>query len=148
MRLSDEQSRQVIVSALQRARAIGSPVTVAVVDSGGFLVGLERMTGARPLTPRLAMAKAYSAAVMERPTSDLRDWQSRDPGFFAQVGRMGEHPIVATEGGVPIKFDGSVVGAVGVAGAAPAQDQEIAETALLESGYELVFEAFPKLLAP
>ena len=132
-----------IASAVEAARGLGVVVTVAVVDSGGFLVGVERMTGARPLTPRIAIAKAYSASLMERPTSDLRDWQSRDPGLFAQVGRMGEHPIVAAEGGLPIRLDGHILGGIGVAGAAPAHDQEIAEAALTAAGYELVFDVWP-----
>ncbi len=144
MSLSAERSREIITGALAIARELDAVVAVAVVDSGGFLVGLDRMTGARRLTPSIAAAKAYAAAVMERPSCHLRDWQARDPEFFAQVGRMGDRPIAAAEGGVPMKLEGTFLGAIGIAGAAPAHDQQIAVAALLQCGYELVFDAFPK----
>jgi uncharacterized protein GlcG (DUF336 family) len=72
-------------------RTPGKALGIAVADCGGFVVLVERMDGARPMTPSIALSKAYSAAVMQRPTSD--------PVFFTQVGRMGQHPIVATKGG-------------------------------------------------
>ena len=71
-----------------------------VVDTGGFSIVSERMDGARPLTPSIAIAKAYTAAVMQRPTRMLKGWCDSQPSFFAQVSRMGHHPIVATDGGV------------------------------------------------
>ncbi|MFY9671284.1 MAG: hypothetical protein WAK44_25315, partial [Trebonia sp.] len=51
------------------------------------------------------LSKAYSAAVMQRPTSMLENWRNSDPVFFTQVGRMGQHPIVATKGGYTLKRD-------------------------------------------
>ena len=67
-----------------------------MVDAGGFVVVIERMDGARPMTPSIALAKAYWAAVMQRPTQMLKEWSDSDPVFFSQVARMGQHPIVAT----------------------------------------------------
>ena len=78
----------------------GKALSIAVVDYGGFVVLVERMDGARPMTPSIALSKAYSAAVMQRPTSMLENWRNSDPVFFIQVGRMGQHPIVATKGRV------------------------------------------------
>ena len=53
------------------------PFPEAVVDYGGFIVLIERMDGARPMTADIALAKAYSAAVMQRPTEMLENWPGR-----------------------------------------------------------------------
>ncbi|MFY9651196.1 GlcG/HbpS family heme-binding protein [Trebonia sp.] len=74
----------------------GKALSLAVVDYGGFIVLVERMDGARPMTPSIALSKAYSAAVMQRPTSMLENWRNSDPVFFTQVGRMGQHPWAAS----------------------------------------------------
>jgi uncharacterized protein GlcG (DUF336 family) len=51
---------------------LNKPVTVVVIDTGGYTVASERMDGARPLTPSIAIAKAYTAAIMQRPTRMLK----------------------------------------------------------------------------
>jgi len=142
MPLELSEARRLIVLAQEHALQYGKAITVAVVDSGGFLLALERQDGARPLTPSIATSKAYSAAVMQRPTNMLKAWSESDPVFFSQVARMGQHPIVATEGGVTIKRDGELLGGIGVSGGRPEEDQEICEAALTAGGFELTFEAW------
>jgi uncharacterized protein GlcG (DUF336 family) len=83
------EARALVAAAQRKAIEIGKPVTIAVVDTGGFSIVSERMDGARPLTPSIAMAKAYTAAVMQRPTRMLKGWCDSQPEFFAQVSRMG-----------------------------------------------------------
>jgi uncharacterized protein GlcG (DUF336 family) len=122
-----------------RALKLGKALSIAVVDYGGFIVLVERMDGARPMTPSIALSKAYSAAVMQRPTSMLEGWRNSDPVFFTQVGRMGQHPIVATKGGYTIKRDGVILGGLGISGGSPDEDQKIAEDALRAHGFELEF---------
>jgi uncharacterized protein GlcG (DUF336 family) len=107
------------------ARHHEQALSIAVVDYGGFVVLVERIDGARPMTSSIALSKAYSAAVMQRPTSMLKGWRNSDPVFFTQVGRMGQHPIVATKGGYTIKLDGSIVGGLGISGGSPDEDQKV-----------------------
>jgi uncharacterized protein GlcG (DUF336 family) len=142
MTLTLLEARKLIALAQEHSAQYGKAITVAVVDAGGFLLALERQDGARPLTPSIALSKAYSAAVMQRPTNMLKAWSESDPVFFSQVARMGQHPIVATEGGVTIKRDGEVVGGIGVSGGRPEEDQAICEAALTAAGFELTFEAW------
>ncbi len=99
MTLPYQDARDLVDAARARALDLGKALSIAVVDYGGFVVLIERMDGARPMTPDIALAKAYSAAVMQRPTEMLENWRNSDPVFFTQVGRMGQHPIVATKGG-------------------------------------------------
>jgi uncharacterized protein GlcG (DUF336 family) len=137
--LTLETARDLVKAAQDRARIINKPVCVAVVDGGGFLVALERMDGARPLTPSIALAKGYTAAIMQRPGKMLKAWAESQPGFFAQVSRMGHQPIVATEGSVTIKKNGVLLGGLGVSGGTGDEDQKICEEALAASGYDTTF---------
>jgi len=140
MKLALDAAKSIIAAAQAQARALNKPITVVVVDDGGFIVATERMDGARPLTPSIAGAKAYTAAVMQRPTNMLKGWSKSQPEFFAQVSRMGHQPIVATDGGVTIKKGGELLGGLGISGGTGEEDQQICEAALSEAGYELDFK--------
>jgi uncharacterized protein GlcG (DUF336 family) len=139
MSLQLADAKALVAAAQRKAIEVGKPVTIVVVDSGGFSIASERMDGARPLMPSIAIAKAYTAAVMQRPTKMLKGWCDSQPSFFAQVSRMGHHPIVATDGGVTIKKGGDILGGLGVAGGTGDDDQEIAMAALRDCGFELEF---------
>ncbi len=134
-----QDARSLADDALARALGLGKALSIAVVDYGGFVVLIERMDGARPMTPDIALSKAYSAAVMQRPTTMLENWRQSDPVFFTQVGRMGKHPIVATKGGYPLKRDGTILGGLGISGGSPDEDQQICEDVLRAAGFELDF---------
>jgi len=133
------EAKAIIAAAQRKAVEVGKPVTIVIVDSGGFSIASERMDGARPLTPSIAIAKAYTAAIMQRPTRMLKGWCDSQPTFFAQVSRMGHQPIVATDGGLTIKREGQILGGVGVAGGTGEDDQEIALAALRDCGFDLEF---------
>ena len=143
MTITVEAAKELIELAFEHGAQYGKAVAVAVVDAGGFLVALERQNGARPITPSIATSQAYSAAVMQRPTADLKGWSTADPTLFAQVAGMGMYPILASPGGVPVKRQGELLGGLGVAGALGTEDQAISEAALTAAGYELSFDAWP-----
>jgi uncharacterized protein GlcG (DUF336 family) len=145
MNISFADARKIADACCERAVALNKPMTVAVVDTGGFIVVLQRMDDARPLQPSIATAKAYTAAIMQRPASMLKGWADSQPAFFAQLSTMAQHPILATEGAVPIKHDGLVIGGLGVAGGTAAEDQQVCEEVLRALGYELDFELFNRI---
>ena len=145
MSIALADAKKIVDAASRRATELNKPITIAVVDSGGFIVALERMDGARPLQPSIATAKAYTAAVMQRPSLMLKGWADSQPGFFAQVATMGLHPIVATEGGIPIKQRGQLIGGLGIAGGTGPEDQQLCEAVLKELGYDLDFEQFNRI---
>lgn len=142
MNVSAAEAGEVLRLAQEESVRIGKAMSIAVVDSGGYIVSILRMDGARPLTPKIALSKAYSAAAMQRPTKMLKDWSNSDPVFFSQVATMGMEPIVATLGGVTLKRGGQVVGAVGVSGGTPQEDQDIADKIVAELGFETDFAAW------
>jgi uncharacterized protein GlcG (DUF336 family) len=137
-------AEEIIDAAHRRAREIGKAVSVAVVDAGGFPVAIRRPDGARPLTPDIARAKAYTAAVMQRPGPMLKKWQESQPVFFSQLSQLpgAALPIMAAEGSVTIKKDGEIIGGLGIAGGTADEDQRIAEEVLKVLGYELEFAAW------
>jgi uncharacterized protein GlcG (DUF336 family) len=139
MRLELPEARALVEASIAMAADLGKAVTVAVVDAGGYLVTLDRMDGARPLTPSIALAKAYSAAVMQRPTSMLRGWSESDPVFFSQVARMGHQPVVATSGGFTLKRGDVFLGGLGVAGASADEDEQICVGVVRAAGFDMTF---------
>jgi uncharacterized protein GlcG (DUF336 family) len=139
MTLPFHDARTLADGARARAMELGKALSIAVVDYGGFVVLIERMDGARPMTPDIALSKAYSAAVMQRPTEMLENWRNSDPVFFTQVGRLGHRPIVATKGGFTLKRDGAFLGGIGISGGSPDEDQQICEDVVRAAGFDLDF---------
>ncbi|PBD01691.1 uncharacterized protein GlcG (DUF336 family) [Streptomyces sp. Ag82_O1-15] len=142
--LTLDAAEEIVDAALKRARSLGKAVSVAVVDAGGFVVSVRRSDGARPLTPDIARAKAYTAAVMQRPGKMLKKWQESQPVFFSQLSQLpgAAQPIMATEGSVTIKKDGEIIGGLGIAGGTADEDQQVADDVLESLGYELEFAAW------
>jgi uncharacterized protein GlcG (DUF336 family) len=100
------------------------------------------MDGARPMTPSIATAKAYTAAVMQRPSAMLKGWSDSDPVFFGQVARMAQHPVVATKGGFTLKRDGELLGGFGVSGGSPDEHEAICAAVVEEAGFDMTFQAW------
>jgi glc operon protein GlcG len=119
------QAKAVVAAAASAARKSGSGGAIAVVDDGGYLLCLERLEGTFPAAARLAALKARSAAVFRKPTADFE--KAVQSGRAALVANPELLPL---QGGVPIVLGGQVVGAVGVAGASNAQqDEDLARAA-------------------
>jgi uncharacterized protein GlcG (DUF336 family) len=142
MSITADDARELIAKAQEKAAEFKKSVSAAVVDSGGFIVVVERQEGARPMTPLIAISKAYTAAVMQRPASMLKGWAEHEPVFFSAVSQLGHWPIMATDGAITIKRDGEIIGGLGIAGGRADEDEQIARAALEATGYELEFEAW------
>ncbi len=121
-----EDARRVIAAAEKKAAEIGQPMNIAVADEGGNLVSHVRMDGAWLGSIDISIDKAYTARAFDLPTQDLAaNSQSGDQFFGIHASNGGKIMIFA--GGIPLKRDGKVVGAVGVSGGMGEQDQAVAE---------------------
>ena len=122
--LSIEEAKRVAAAAVAAARSAGAPSgAIAIVDDGGHLLYLERLDGTFPAAASVATEKARTAAVFRRET---RDFESAVNG--GRVAFLGNQAATPLQGGVPLRIDGQVVGAIGVSGAASAeQDSQLAE---------------------
>ena len=95
-------------------------VTIAIVDDGGFLLALERMDNAGPMTAVVAEKKARTAGVTQRPTKFWEDRIKERPGFINFPDNL---PI---QGGIPLMYQGQCVGAIGVSGVQSHEDEQVA----------------------
>ncbi len=119
-------ARRVIAAAEAKAAEIGQPMNIAVVDGGGNLVSHVRMDGAWIGSVDISINKAFTSRAFDITTKDLADnSQSGDQFFGIHVSNRGRIMIFA--GGIPLKRDGKVVGAIGVSGGSGVQDHEVAE---------------------
>ena len=128
--LSLEEARACIARGVRHAQERGFKVAIAVVVDAGHLVACERMDGALWVTPEIARAKANAAAGFRATTLDLEERFSKRMLFADNVATLGDYSLVFGRGGVPVVQGDRIVGAVGVSGAVPADnDHAIADAA-------------------
>jgi glc operon protein GlcG len=134
--LTLDGARKVIAATVAEAKRVNAPGgAIAVVDEGGNLLALERLDGSFAASANISIGKARTSALFKMPTRKFED-----------VIKSGRTPMIALggdlqnftplQGGVPITWEGKVVGAIGVSGAASAQQDEdlaIVGAASLES---------------
>jgi glc operon protein GlcG len=123
MVLDQAGAQAVLHAASQSAQQRNAPSAIAVVDPAGDLLAFQRMDGVRPASADLAIQKARTAARLQRPTAEIEN--NINQGRIAFV----TAEIMALRGGMPVRVNGEVVGAVGVAGLSSESDTAIAGTA-------------------
>ena len=122
--LSD--ARKVITAAENKAAEIGQPMNIAIVDGGGNLVAHARMDGAWIGSIDISIKKAYTSRAFDIATKDLAT-HSQSGGQFFGIHASNDGKIMIFAGGIPLKKDGKVIGAIGVSGGSGEQDQTVAE---------------------
>ena len=123
MVLDQAGAQTVLQAAKESAQQRNAPSAIAVVDPAGDLLAFQRMDGVRPASADLAIEKARTAARLRRPTAEIEDNINHGRTAFVTA------DIMALRGGMPIRVNGEVVGAVGVAGLSKETDTGIATTA-------------------
>jgi uncharacterized protein GlcG (DUF336 family) len=120
------EARKVMAAAEKKSQEIGQPMNIAVVDEGGNLVSHVRMDNAWIGSIDISINKAFTARAFDIATQDLAKFSQSGGQFFGiHVSNGGRVMIFA--GGIPLKRDGKVVGAIGVSGGTGEQDQTVAE---------------------
>jgi uncharacterized protein GlcG (DUF336 family) len=119
-------ARRVIEAAEQKATDIAQPMNVAVVDAGGNLVAHVRMDGAWMGSVDISIKKAWTARAFDISTKELSKLAQPGKDFYG-IHASNDGRVMIFAGGIPLKRDGQVLGAIGVSGGAGAQDQEVAE---------------------
>jgi uncharacterized protein GlcG (DUF336 family) len=130
--MTTERAQRIIEAGIVKAKEIGQPMNIAVVDAGANLTAFMRMDGAWLGSIDIAINKAFTAKAFDISTQDLgRNSQPGDQFFGIHVSNHNRVMIFA--GGIPIKLNGQIVGAVGVSGGSGEQDQAVAEAAVSAS---------------
>lgn len=140
--LTRDGAKLVVDAVVAEAKRLGTTGVVAVVDDGGNLMHLDRIDGTFAAGAMISYGKARTAAMFKRPTA-----------VFENIIKQGRTPMVALndftplQGGVPIEVDGHIVGAVGVSGAASAQQDEdlaVVGSKALAGKTQAMINVFPK----
>ena len=117
-----DAARTVAAAAEAEALKRGATVVIVVVDDGGHVVLLERLNDTQVASVDVGIGKARTAAIFRRASKVFED-QIRD-GRVAALALPGATPL---QGGLPLLADGQVVGAIGVSGNSPQEDEDIAK---------------------
>lgn len=129
IRLDLSDARMLIAGAAAHAEAIGTPMCVAVADEGGHLIAFERMEGGKATSTLIAIDKAFTAAAAKKATHEYGlASQPGAPAYGINSAIGGRLMVVG--GGLPVFWEGEVVGGIGVSSGTPAQDQAVAQAGI------------------
>src|ERR1700726_1720323 len=107
--ISESGAQQVLVAAEHEAEKLHARCAIAVVDASGTLIAFLKMDGVRTGSPDLAIGKARTSALLQRPSAETESNVDNGRLAFVTAGFM------TLRGGVPLKAGNEVVGAVGIA---------------------------------
>jgi glc operon protein GlcG len=119
-----EQAKKAMAGAEAEAQKNNWPVVIAIVDTGGNLVSLQRLDNAQFGSVEVARQKAWSAAAFRRPTKVFQEAVAGGGANLRILRLEGASPL---EGGIPVVVDGQIIGAIGVSGVTSEQDAQIAQ---------------------
>lgn len=133
--LSLDDAKRVIAGASTEAKRLGAPGgAITVVDDGGFMLAHERWDNTFPAAAPVSYGKAHTAALFRKQTKVFED--AINKGRYSMT-TLPDTILTPLQGGLPIVIDGQTIGAVGVSGAASAQQDED----LASAGIKALLEA-------
>jgi uncharacterized protein GlcG (DUF336 family) len=121
-----KEARAVIAAAEKKAAKIGQPMNIAVADEGGNLVSHVRMDGAWIGSIDISIKKAWTSRAFDIATKDVAE-HCQSGGQFFGIHASNDGKVMIFAGGIPLKRNGKVVGAIGVSGGSGEQDHAVAE---------------------
>lgn len=132
------QASAIVDTALVKARELGlSPLTVVVLDAGGYPVALKREDNSALMRHMVAHAKAWGVLGMGEGGRKLRGWAQNNPAFFGVLTELAGGNIVPNPGGVLARDgDGRIVGSVGISGDTGDNDEKCAVAGIVAAGVE------------
>ena len=125
LKLTIDGAMKLLQAGMAKAKAMGVPECISIVDAGGQLLCYARMDGAFQLSFETSLVKAMTAASYGIPTGNI------EAGVDIKLAIATQGKRVNLPGGLPIVIDGHVVGGIGVGSGTGAQDREVAEAALV-----------------
>ena len=122
-------AREIIAAGEKKARELGIPYNLAVVDAGGSLIAHIRMDGAWLGSIDIAIHKAFTSRAFDMATQDLAKMAQSGKPLFG-INSTNHDRVVIFAGGMPVKDGDTVIGAVGASGGTVDQDQQVVEAAV------------------
>jgi glc operon protein GlcG len=134
--LSLDQVQKAMAAMLEKAtQEPDRPVAIAIVDDWGNLFSFARMDKCRVIPQRLAIRKAYTAALSGQ---DTLAYAERLKSQGRSVAEMGDPNLAAVQGGVVIQHPGTgfILGGIGVSGLSAQEDEDLARIGIQALGLE------------
>lgn len=126
--MDKETAKRVMAAAGAKAEAMGTPVSIAIVDIAGAMVLFERFGAVTSYTAALAEGKAGGSAFTGRDSAMLEQMAgSGGPVFEAIAAQLSGRRFVPRQGAVALKDGDTVIGAIGISGATSQEDEDIAK---------------------
>lgn len=131
------KANAIIAAALAKATELKlKPLGLAVLDSGGHLIAVQRQDGASFIRPEVASGKAYGALAVGSGSRALGNAAVERPHFFQGLSAVSGGRIVPVAGGVLIRSkDGNIIGAVGISGDTSDNDELAAISGIESAGF-------------
>jgi uncharacterized protein GlcG (DUF336 family)/mannose-6-phosphate isomerase-like protein (cupin superfamily) len=139
--LTLQVANQLADAAQAEAEKRNAAVVITVVDDGGYPIVLRRLDNTQVASVQVGIDKARTAAIYRRPSKDFEDQVKN--GRVAALALAGGVPL---QGGLPIKVDGVVVGAIAASGNTPQEDEDIAAAGLAALDAQQEAHYFPAAL--
>ena len=124
--LTLEMAEKIALAARDKAKELGITITLSVVDEAGRLILTQRGTGNGFLSTEIAQAKASASAAFKRSTKELFESREANTVFWNTVPTVVSQPVMLTTGGVPVSYNGKVIGGIGIGGGSAEQDHQCA----------------------
>ena len=129
-KLTYEGARAVLEAAAKKAKEMNLPICIAVVDEGGHLLAFARKDDAKPSSAAVAITKATSAALRRAPTGPLPNEENVSVLLSLGMPLASGGHLTCVRGGLPLVWEGTVIGGIGISAGTEQQDEEIAQAAL------------------
>ncbi|RFC62810.1 heme-binding protein [Fulvimarina endophytica] len=126
--LTHQGAMAMLAAGIEKADEIDQPQCIVVVDASGEVIAEVRMTGAKFLSRKSAYTKARTAASNRSPSANIPEKMIPAIEFATQLN------VTRLPGGLPIAFDGDVIGGIGVGSGTGDQDLEVGRAALAAIG--------------
>ncbi|HYR87071.1 MAG TPA: heme-binding protein [Terriglobia bacterium] len=120
-----EAAKKMMSAAESEARKNNWNVAIAIVDAGGNLILFQKIDDTQLGSVNIAIGKAKTAVNFKRPTKAIEDIVAGGRTVFLAL-----DGITPLQGGLPVMFDGKLIGAVGVSGVTSAQDEQVAQAGI------------------
>lgn len=117
---------EIVEAARKAADELGVPMAIAVVDSGKHPVAMLRMDGALPVAVDTVLAKARTAVQFGCPTGEVLEAARTNPTVYDSFLTATPDPMVYSRGGIPLRVNGVLIGAVAASGADGDLDEQVA----------------------
>ena len=125
-KLTYEGAIAILEAAAAKAKTMKLPICIAVVDDGGHLLAFARKDDAKPSAAMVAITKATSAALRRAATGPLPNEENVSVLLSLGMPLASGGKLTCVRGGLPIVWEGTVIGGIGISAGTQEQDEEVA----------------------